>query len=206
MLSASMSNQGLNASSTGGGCHAPRQGRDCGSLLMQTVRMTRQKILMKKNLLLLLSLVILGSTALVLCTRAQACKLTPEAYDLSAYLSSDQPNKVVFQAEVESEIMDAKTKNGSKIQIIRFKPSRWWLGHAREKVTARGVTGSAPGTSCAGMFDFTVKTREVWLIAGYEENGVIYPSPNLSRLLTNRRLPADAQKALQAVRNGIKSK
>ena len=99
MLSASMSNQGLNASSTGGGCHAPRQGRDCGSLLMQTVRMTRQKILMKKNLLLLLSLVILGSTALVLCTRAQACKLTPEAYDLSAYLSSDQPNKVVFQAE-----------------------------------------------------------------------------------------------------------
>lgn len=168
--------------------------------------MTRRKILMKKNLLLLLSLVILGSTALVLCSQARACKLAPKAYDLSAYLSSDQPNKVVFQAEVESVTMDANAKNNSKIQIIRFKPSRWWLGQARQKVIARGVTGSVPGTSCAEMFDFTVKTREVWLIAGYEENGVIYPSPHLSRLLPNGRLPADARKALQAARNGIKSK
>ena len=102
--------------------------------------------------------------------------------------------------------MDAETKEGGKVQIIRFKASRWWLGQVREKVNARGVTGSVPGTSCAGMFDFTVKTREVWLIAGYEENGVIYPSPHLSRILPNGRLPADAQKVLQAARNGVKSK
>ena len=68
--------------------------------------------------------------------------------------------------------MDAETKEGGKVQIIRFKPSRWWLGQAREKVNARGVTGSAPGTSCAGMFDFTVKTHEVWLIAGKPEGQV----------------------------------
>ena len=153
---------------------------------------------------LLLSLLI--STALVLCARAQACKLAPEAYDLSAYISSDQPNKVVFQAEVESATMDAEAKDGAKVQIIRFKPSRWWLGQARENVGARGMKGSAAGTSCAGMFDFTVKTGEVWLIAGYQKNGVIYPSSHLSRLLPNGRLSADAQKALQAARNGIKSK
>jgi len=155
---------------------------------------------MKSNLSPLISAAILGSTILVPCSPAQACKLAPEAYDLSAYLSSSQPNKVVFQAEVESATMGAKTKDGGNVQIIRLKPSRWWFGQAREHVSARGLKGSAPGSSCAGMFDFMVEAREVWLIAGYEENGVIYPSPHLSRPLPNGRLPADAQKVLQAAR------
>ena len=157
---------------------------------------------MKKKVAVFLSIVVLACTALLLGGQAHACKLAPDAYDLSAFISSDRPNKVVFQGEVESVTTDAPNKDGEKVQIIHFKLNRWWVGRAREKVSAHGVMGRARGTSCAGEFDFTVKNREVWLIAGYEENGIIYPSPQLSRILTNGRLPADARKVLQAARIG----
>ncbi|MFS2008141.1 hypothetical protein ACEN9F_31495 [Duganella sp. CT11-25] len=157
---------------------------------------------MKTKLPAFLSIVILGSAAILFSGQAGACKLAPEAFDLAVFMSSDHANKVVFKGEVESVTMDAPAKHGEQVQIIHFKSERWWLGQAREKLSARGVMGSVPGTSCAGVFDFTVKNREVWLIAGYEENGVIYPSPQLSRRLVNGQIPADLRKLLQSRRIG----
>jgi hypothetical protein len=120
-----------------------------------------------------------------------ACKLEPKGYDLKVFLASREPGQVVFLGKVVS--IDSIPSSSSTIltQKISFQVSKWWRGHARDVVIVVGVQGSAKGTSCEGVFDFSAKIGQEFLVIGYEEQGEIRPSKQLSKELESEKLHKD---------------
>lgn len=120
-----------------------------------------------------------------------ACKLVPKAYDLKVFLASREPGQVVFLGKVVSIDPIPSSSSSNSTQKISFQVSKWWRGQARDVVVAIGVQGSAKGTSCEGVFDFSAKIGQEFLVVGYEENGEIRPSKQLSKELEGDKLHKD---------------
>ncbi|MBY0573215.1 MAG: hypothetical protein K2P84_06005 [Undibacterium sp.] len=120
---------------------------------------------------------------------AIACKPAPIAYDLNAFRENDNPSRVLFRAKVisthETQESDAVIR-----QDIYFRASSWWYGAEMKEIVAVGYIGTMKGTSCAGVFDFSVKKGQEWLIIGSIENGIVVPANMLSILLIDGKIPA----------------
>lgn len=127
---------------------------------------------------------------------ASACKLSPDAYDLAAFLRAPGDSKVVFLGKVLS-VREYRISEDLTEQKIRFETSRWWRGTGEQSVLAKGVVGLLKGTDCAGVFDFSVKQGEEWLIVGYVEKGEIRPSHLLSIPTSSGKLPDDTLTLLE---------
>ncbi|MFZ6819999.1 hypothetical protein [Undibacterium sp. Ji22W] len=127
----------------------------------------------------------------LLAKEAIACKLAPKGYDLKVFLASREPGQVVFLGKVISIDPIPSSSSSISTQKISFQVSRWWRGQARDVVIAIGVQGSAKGTSCEGVFDFSAKIGQEFLVVGYEENGEIRPSKQLSKELEGDKLTKD---------------
>lgn len=126
-----------------------------------------------------------------------ACKLAPKGYDLKVFLASREPGQVVFLGRVISIDPILSSSSAISTQRISFQVSRWWRGKARDVVVAIGVQGSAKGTSCEGVFDFSAKIGQEFLVVGYEENGEIRPSKQLSKELEGDKLHKDILELLR---------
>jgi len=136
--------------------------------------------------------------ALALCLFAQgalACKIPPQAYDMQAYLKTNGLPKVVLKGKIE-EVTEMLRQGGVVEQRIEVATSSWWRGEANPNVTMMASSGTMNGTSCAGVWDFTVKVGEEWLIVGVLNDGVVHPLPKLSAKIVDGKMPPHLKKIL----------
>ena len=147
----------------------------------------------------LVSLKLVVASALVLFSaEAFCCKLAASAYDLAAYLAERSENQVVFVARVASiEVFDAGPGIRAA-QRITFNTSKWWRGRAKPTVIAEGFIEEPRGTSCDGIFDFSVGLDEDWLIVGYAGDGALRPWRLLSKKLVMGNVPPDLLRLLES--------
>jgi len=137
-------------------------------------------------------------SALALCLLAQgalACKVPPQAYDMRAYLRAADMPKVVVKAKVE-EVTELLRQGGVVEQRIELTTSSWWRGEATPSITMLANSGGMGGTSCAGVWDFSVKVGEEWLIVGVMNDGIVHPLPKLSAKIVDGRIPPHLKKFL----------
>ncbi|NHZ41834.1 hypothetical protein [Massilia aquatica] len=129
---------------------------------------------------------------------AHACKLAEEAYDLKAFLAKKDPKQVVFLGKVTSVVSLPASPLLLVDQNFEFETTRWWRGTPREMVSGRGYVAKPTGSSCDGVFDFSVEAGAEWLIVGYVENGRVHPMSMLSKRLANGDVPKDVLHILDA--------
>jgi len=137
-------------------------------------------------------------TALALCLAAQgafACKIPPQAYDMHAYLKASDMPKVVVKAKVD-DVTEMLRQDGVVEQRVELTASSWWRGEAMPNITMIASTGGMSGTSCEGVWDFSVKKGEEWLIVGVMTDGIVHPLPKLSTKITDGRIPPQLKKML----------
>jgi hypothetical protein len=142
-------------------------------------------------------------TALILCLAAQgaiACKLPPQAYDMRAYLSASDMPKVVVKAKVD-EVTEMLRQDGVVEQRVEMTATSWWRGEASQSITMIASTGGMNGTSCQGVWDFSVKVGEEWLIVGVMTDGIVHPLPRLSTKIVDGKIPPQLKKMLGRVKS-----
>ena len=123
--------------------------------------------------------------ALLAGAQASACKLAPEAYDLNALLAGAKSGDVVFAGRV----MSVATSEDGKAHRMTLKVEKWWKGQPREEVVVLAKTGTMPGTSCQGAFDFSSRVDATVLIVGEERGAEVHASGPLSREIDMKHLP-----------------
>lgn len=125
---------------------------------------------------------------------SSACRR--EASYVSDYVQHRIPNRVIFVGTVLSVGEKKIGKNGTSIQNIEFRATRWFGGKAQATVSVRGVIWSNQG-SCEGVFDFSAKKGEEWLIFGQLHEGRVNPDTFLSKKLVNGTIPDSILKELK---------
>lgn len=126
---------------------------------------------------------------------ASACKLSPEATDLGAFLSAKKDGQVVFLGKVQS-IQDLPSNSSEVKRDITFEASKWWRGSPQSVVPAFGAVGTMAGSDCEGIFDFSAREGEQWLVVGTWWKGKVHPSGLLSVRLQNENLPFEINQLL----------
>lgn len=119
-------------------------------------------------------------TFYLFCNSSMACKPSPEVFNPQNYLQSNDPTVVVFSGTVNTIGKTKKTSDGQTQEIV-FDTIWWWKGEEKKQVVVRAIQGTAAGTSCAGIFDFSVKPGESWKIFGRLRDGIVYPDSLLSQ-------------------------
>ncbi|MGO4379283.1 hypothetical protein AB4Z19_13475 [Pseudoduganella sp. RAF19] len=136
--------------------------------------------------------------ALVLCLiadAASACKVPAVASDMQAYLRSNNMPKVVLKGKV-AEVTEMLRQGGVVEQRIEIETSSWWRGEATPTITMMTSSGAMSGTSCEGVWDFSVKVGEEWLIVGVINDGIVHPLPKLSTKIVDGKVPPQLLKVL----------
>jgi len=136
--------------------------------------------------------------ALVLCLIADsalACKVPSVASDMKAYLRSNKMPQVVVKGKV-AEVTEMLRQGGVVEQRIEIETSSWWRGEATPTITMMTSSGAMAGTSCEGVWDFSVKVGEEWLIVGVINDGVVQDLPKLSTKIVDGKVPPQLKKIL----------
>lgn len=129
---------------------------------------------------------------------AHACKLAEEAYDLKAFLAKKNPKQVVFLGKVTSVVSRPASPSLLVDQQMEFETTHWWRGTPRKFVSGSGYVEKPTGSSCDGVYDFSVEAGAEWLIVGYIQDGRVHPMRMLSKRLANGNVPKDALRILDA--------
>ena len=140
----------------------------------------------------------------LLAPAALACKIPPQAYDMRAYLRDADMPKVVVKAKVE-EVTELLRQGGVVEQRAELTTTSWWRGEATPNITMIANSGGMGGTSCEGVWDFSVKVGEEWLIVGVINDGVVHPLPRLSTRIIDGRVPPQLRKLLGRSRSAANS-
>ncbi|MGO4468100.1 hypothetical protein, partial [Pseudoduganella sp. RAF53_2] len=77
-----------------------------------------------------------------------------------------------------------------------IETSSWWRGEATPTITMMTSSGAMSGTSCEGVWDFSVKVGEEWLIVGVINDGIVHPLPKLSTKIVDGKVPPQLLKVL----------
>ena len=125
---------------------------------------------------------------------AQACKI--EIRDIADYTKGRIPESAVFQGVVVS-VAETANPDGSSSQEIEFRVVRWFSGTPQANTTVMGVTGSSLESDCKGLFNFSAKKGQEWLIFGQHYQGRIIPYKRLSKRLTDGNIPPALLEQLQ---------
>ena len=117
--------------------------------------------------------------------------------DVSDYVQHKTPDSVIFLGTVLSVGEKKVGKDGTFTQNIEFRATRWFGGKAQEIISVQGVTGNYRGTDCEGIFDFSAKNGEEWLIFGQLYDGKVKPDRFRSQKLVNGTIPDSLLKELK---------
>lgn len=130
---------------------------------------------------------------------AFACKLGAEATDLGSFLEAKNDSQVVFLGKV-TLVQELPRTASETNRNITIQTSKWWRGAPQGVVQVFGAEGTMAGTDCAGLFDFSARVGEQWLVVGTWWNGQIHPSGLLSvRLEKSGKLPAEIKAQLDRI-------
>lgn len=115
-----------------------------------------------------------------------ACK--PLIYPISYYVQEQVSGQVIFLGKVVS-VEEKKDKDGVVYQTIEFTPTRWFGGEKKGIFKVSGVIGTMHGTDCEGVFDFSAKVGEEWLIFGQLHDNIVTPDRFNSIKVIDGKIP-----------------
>ncbi|MBC3881655.1 hypothetical protein H8K36_09750 [Undibacterium sp. LX22W] len=142
-------------------------------------------------MLLFLALVVANS---------HACKPAKEAYDLTAFLSLNQPNVLILEAKV-LKVQELKQADGLIEQSVTLRVEKNLLGASNEIVVVKAFYGGMVGTSCERTFDVEMHEGERWLVVALPVDGNAVVRPMLSQRFT---IGVDLRPKLQMIENYVR--
>lgn len=149
-----------------------------------------QKNTMKPSLLSLLLLLVFSGSALP-CEHP-----SPSKNPARDFITRNAAGSVIFLGRVLS-VTETINEAGNTIQSISIRPSKQWRGSYKGLITVRGFTTRKGAThSCAGVFDFSARVGDQWLIFGYDIRGIVQPDSFISLKVPNGNLPTSVAKML----------
>lgn len=125
---------------------------------------------------------------------AFACR--PMIQTVAEYRQHRIPNGAVFLGEVRS-VRTRQTTDDSVVLDIEFRVSRWFEGVTQDSVLVRGLISRKFVTDCHGVFDFSARPGEQWLIFGQVSDGRVLPDNRLSVKVQGGKVPPSLLKQLE---------
>lgn len=105
-------------------------------------------------------------------------------------------NGVVFLGTVAS-VTERSATDDSSVLDIGFHTQQWFLGSPQEHILVRGLITHRFLTDCHGVFDFSPKVGDQWLMFGQISEDQVVPDTSLSVKVQNGAISSSILRQLR---------